>query len=732
MTINFGGLGINKTEENVKNRTEGSSVISQTYNLLSESVNVHWNGESLILNAPSGLTTISQIAFRSFEGENLPYLSLDLPDLNISLRIVVSDNFDSSMYSIYLVGNDNSLNIDPFHEIKQEQKNKDTSNNIITSFNKAWTYDSLADSQIEYNISELVDYMNEVLMSWFGPLSNKLYFGMDNENNWISYDLPYDGSNSENVDGDLVINSSYNKYYIPSVNASNEFVLSDVITISIGSHGNRHSSYYNGMLLVYDGNKYWHDCAYYDKITNKSINLWSYIGNPALDTRLYNYGDLAHGYTENFVVILPFEEWSTDPNTFRVIKRGTSSIMSKTFEATTYYKHYIVCGINTISDTAIKVYTLAAVDSSSTALCLVPFTIYFNDDITSIETCTMVTNEIINNIITIDEYKRQNMYELNDGLVFENMTNCEYGANHYLCFDGKVIIRIDGDMSDGNPNVRYLRTYKIQQEGEIFYVSQQQEAEYGNFDGIHMSKISASSLVLPANVDYALRKGHYPHHNDYLDNSSPIVKITSETGINVYYQNGKVCNTIQRYYFPNFECYYSSNGTNQYPINSIDNHISFNGDLFKYENGTLSFPSIVWSDTSFITFIPIVTTSPIYFNVKYNIPKSIDLGDYSITLTDSSVELLTLNSHVLDTLEMLIIQKYEYVSLMFKCYNFPNSDNVVFALGEIARVQFKVMNINGTNMSLMCGVVDNNGEGLTLNELKRVYGKLVVNIDFYI
>ena len=78
----------------------------------------------------------------------------------------------------------------------------------------------------------------------------------------------------------------------------------------------------------------------------------------------------------------------------------------------------------------------------------------------------------------------------------------------------------------------------------------------------------------------------------------------------------------------------------------------------------------------------------------------------------------------------MIVQQYEYNSLMFRCYNFPNDDNVVFAVNEIARVQFKEMNINGTNMALTCGITDSDGNALSLDDLKKIYGKLVLNVDF--
>lgn len=708
-----------------------SQTISSLYNLLLNNDFIRWNGTEIKIRPPQGLTTINKINFRSFTGDLLPYTSLDLPDLNITLKIFVSDNFDTSMYTIILDGCDNTEGIEPYHEVKNEQNASDTTRNIITSFNKAWTYESSADSQIEYNINELINYLNEVLLSWFGPISTKYYLGINNGNNWSDYDLTLQ-HNSENIDGQIVLNSSGTEFYIPTINSNNEYVLGDKITINIKQHKYLHASCYNGMLFVCDGSAWLLDGYYYDLVNKKSLHVVSNDVGTGVDKRntaLFDYGDVPHAYVGDLLVIAPYKGWKEEYHTFIIVNKATGTSMKATFDATTYYRDFVICGINKVSDDYIKVYTLAAVNLTSTALCLVPFNIYFNNDLTSIDSCTMATDEIINNIITIDEYKRQNMQELNDGLIFEDFREISYGANSYLYFDGKVIIHKEGDFSAEYPRVRYLHTYKMTQEGETFAVSNQQECEYGNYN-VPMSKIPLTSLYLNQNVDYALRKGHYPHSNNYLDNSYPIIYLPSETGINSYYQNGKICNCKEAHYFNKFECYYMNNGIKQYPINSIDNHISYNDTLFEYKDGTISFPSIVWNENSFITFVPIITTSPKYFNICYNIPQTTTLSDYSITQNDATTEFHGLNQHVYSTLETLLLLKYEYNDLMLRVNNFPNTDNFVFSINETCNVDFKKMNCNSNNQELNINLCDSSGNAIDYDTIKRLYGKVILAIDW--
>jgi len=711
-----------------------SQTISSLYNLLLNNDFIRWNGTEIKIRPPQGLTTINKINFRSFTGDLLPYTSLDLPDLNITLKIFVSDNFDSSMYSIILDGCDNTEGIEPYHEVKNEQKTSDTTKNIITSFNKAWTYDSSADSQIEYNINELVNYLNEVLLSWFGHIAEQYKFGYYNDNQWHDYDI--EGTLFEDVNGQLITHDeSGNKYYY--IDENNDLKYKNISFNLNYSPFDGMCCSDNGLIYAHAGGNQWNSYNFYSLITN-TASFSNVFEQHYPNTNLFNNQQYPVAFSSTFGIMAPYINTGSISNRkFTLIRAVDNKVFTKTFDTSllsSEYSNFVICGINEISTESIVVYTLGLLNNySSTALDLIPFNIYVDNDNNTL-TINVQTDNIINNIITIDDYKKQNMYELNEGITYTKMVEATYNGNDkYLCFDGKVIIKIDGNEPDRG--IVYLHTYKVNQNGESFYLTQAGETEYGNYGDVPMFKRSEISIFLNQNIDYAYRLRHYPgmDYDIYIDNSYPILSVKSLTNSEQqysYYQNGKFTNYKYSKYFDKFECYYANNGIQQYPINSIDNHISYNDVLFEYKNGTISFPSIVWNDNSFITFVPIITTSPKYFNICYDIPQTTTLSDYSITQNDVTAEFHGLNRHVYSTLETLLLLKYEYNDLMLRVNNFPNTDNFVFSINETCCVDFKKMNCNSNNQELNVNLCDSSGNAIDYDTIKKLYGKVILAIDW--
>lgn len=727
--------GLNVANLSKPRDKQESQTISSLYNLLQDNDQIRWNGTEIKIRPPQGLTTINKINFRSFTGDLLPYTSLDLPELNISLKVFTSSGFDGTNTSIYLIGDDNTEGIEPKHAVKDEQDADDTSKNIITTFNKAWTYDSTAESQIEYNIAELVNYLNECLLSWFGPTALYYKFGVFNNDKWDDYDLQ--GNIIEDVGGQLIthdVNNNVDYYYIDE----NNQLAYKTITMKLSySPFNGVCCADNGLIYAHSGGLQWNSYNFYNLNTNSFVfsNKWE---QHYPSSKIFKNYDYPVAFTPTYAVISPHVKTSSKSNrTFELVRASDNQYMKTTFDVSllpSQYANFVICGINETSTTSLVVYTLGQLDSSSsTALDLIPFNLYI-DDTTNTFTISVNTDDIINNIITIDDYQKFNMFELNNGITYNTMKEITYGGNNrYLCFDGKVIIKIDGD--DNKKGIVYLHTYKVNQNGETFYLTQSGPCYNGNFD-VPMYKRAEESIWLGFNVEYAYNNHHYPglEGDYYVETSYPILSIKSLTDTEqqlTYYQNGKITNFEKKQYFKYFQCYYYVNGQKTLPLNTINEHITYNDVLFEYKDGQISFPSIAWSNTNFITFVPVITTNPRYFNIKFDIPQSITLSDdYSIIQTDEAVNFHQLNNHVFTTLETLLLLKYEYNDLMLRVNNFPNTDNFVFSINETCNVAFKKMNSNSNNQELNINLCDSSGNAINYETIKRLYGKVILAIDW--
>ena len=88
------------TPEATINETKSNSlVISSNYDLLeNDQRTVSWNPDGTIsIKRPAGLSNLKKIRFRSFKSQQLPYTSLELPTLKVSLITDVEGNHDADI-----------------------------------------------------------------------------------------------------------------------------------------------------------------------------------------------------------------------------------------------------------------------------------------------------------------------------------------------------------------------------------------------------------------------------------------------------------------------------------------------------------------------------------------------------------------------------------------------------------------------------------------------------------
>lgn len=89
----------------------------------------------------------------------------------------------------------------------------------------------------------------------------------------------------------------------------------------------------------------------------------------------------------------------------------------------------------------------------------------------------------------------------------------------------------------------------------------------------------------------------------------------------------------------------------------------------------------------------------------------------------------TINEHVLSTINILILMKYEFNDIELTCNNFPNSNGVIFHLNEESQVEFKEMLTDNTQDEIKLQLISKN-EPLTLSLLKSLYGNISISLDW--
>jgi hypothetical protein len=175
------------------------------------------NGKYQLMR-PAALSNLHNIAFRSFTGDLLPFTTIELPNLHAELIMMTN-----GLKSATLAGQDTM-------DIPAVNTYENTKQNIILSIDKAWTYNKDAESQVIYNIEEIVGLMNEKLKDYFIFTAIKSIWNNSNTlstifiNNFKQYmsELPEESFSS------IMYSDITHKLYIPTINTSNVLQMNEV------------------------------------------------------------------------------------------------------------------------------------------------------------------------------------------------------------------------------------------------------------------------------------------------------------------------------------------------------------------------------------------------------------------------------------------------------------------------------------------------------------------------
>lgn len=150
--------------------------------------------------------------------------------------------------------------------------------------------------------------------------------------------------------------------------------------------------------------------------------------------------------------------------------------------------------------------------------------------------------------------------------------------------------------------------------------------------------------------------------------------------------------------------------------------------------GQCTRPTLILVDNSLnyyqVSFVLRIYTDPYYFEMytgasDYNVS-----GNLSLMFGPVDWVYHEVNEHVRTTLESLILMHYEFNDIALRCLNFPSYDNIVFNIGEIARIDFKKLQTTSSLSRLQFQVVDSSGNIIEREALATLYGSLVLSLDW--
>lgn len=763
---------------------ESSFIVSSMYDLLNpDGINVIelGNGKYQLMR-PTSLSNLHNIAFRSFTGDLLPFTSIELPKLKAELIMMTN-----GLKSATLSGQDTM-------DLPAVNTYDNTKQNVILSIDKAWVYNKDAESQVIYNIEEIVELMNEKLKDYFINVGTKTVFHDANIstayiNNYKQL-ISKDDYNEVNDFCSIMYNTSNNKYYIPNMNSENILAMNEV---------------YNSSTSIPSG----YDKitkAFFDQLANIGFIVYENTSNSNIKVDAIRYDSSNSRYVQEEV------------ETFSKPTNADIRILDK--DHPTYPLHFFAYGIT--KDWRIIGYIRITPNSTAPTHPMLKFTYYISGtkysasgvDIYSYLISSIASIFNTNNVLHIYGIDIKNDAKIN--LIASKLNNTVndliYGITITL---PKFTLSSSGVSFNGTPSVSVDWNCTLQQymNNAVYKSIKYNFTSITRFDEINNDSV----MILPNNcyinkqsfryIYYGYNIFNYNNNNklackcfDSSNNDCYIVTLSTlgDDDINVLYNGvnnfiniadissyatnlvnfGKnnliaLVYNVNNNYFPVYsynlttalqEEYFNadriSNCTYLYTMNMLnvsctakDNNnadIALNPDNGGYlcsnleefikldsidvvDNaiiGRITIPQIEFASNYVLNFNLKVYSDPYYFNI-YTLRDFTQQGHaYNLDVNHTDLYYRASNTHVLNTIEYLILLKYNYNLVKLRVYGFPNNDGIIFNLNENSYVSFKNMPIDNTMNALIIELISDDNEALSSEVLKQLFGKVSLAIDW--
>lgn len=753
------------------NDSNENFTISCNYNLLKNDNTVRWIGNEITLLKPYGLSNVKKICFRGFKGDLLPFTSIELPKLHVEV-VLTAENVNEAT----ITGVDGIYGESKYYNIT----NRD--GNMLLTFDKAWTYDADEDNQLLYNIKEAVAEVNrrmkvmypfksfynefDITETYDSSYKNKIYFDTDI--------IPINNNPGSSV---LGYSKSLNKHVMAHLNNSGEY---EQVNMQFES-GDRKTIY---AAMSYDRNI----CLYCQESSlDPSLYGLQYARcNTSADDNVFNYSwGLGLQRTEtrtttnnyfNFYVKSPSCCMSTvnNQNSFCI-----SPIISESFSRAFSLIGYDIDRINTTRSSWWLDFTQRAKNN------IVNIIAYGDvvdkdgnpiDNLLSILAIYIDINEVSNDVYTIG-YFELNKTDISGNtsaptviinpVATKMIQASEWNDRCKLMTCGKECYGVVKAVDASGTYIWFKGCWILSYVNNVinsFYLAEGYKYDNDNLFMLangHAWELTA--FVPPSGTltswikDIIYERGGAPFtvvgRPPLIGVNPPLFIRGSTNSIKGIVSNPTTYNTE----FPN----YSVDNPNYFNIQHTNNALKcetevgldmnvkgkdLNGDdietlinkdfvvtdsynFFEFnDDGNIKTSQICLTNNSAINMALRIYTDPYYF--EFTTP----IGYYTsekFSLIHPIVEptFNTINKHVLNTVEMLILLHYEYNNIALVSSQFPNIDGTIFYINEDSYVDFKTMAIDNTVNGIRVNLLSDN-EQLGLAELKALYGKLCVAVDW--
>ena len=642
------------------------------YDLLNnDGINVKWSGNHVLLRRPTSLNSIRNVHFRNFIGDLLPFTSVNLPTLKCEV-LMTSNGLSTKS----ITGDDNVYT--PETVTYDEEKL-----NVLMSFSKEWTYDKSSESQLLTNIAECVEECNRRL--------NVIY----------------------------PIKGYENRY---GVSSDQKLIYSSDVELT-PNFGGAYNYIEDGKLKLLSG-----DTAV-EVASAPSTGLLDFCSNSAHDLHILTTRLNNNTYFGG-------KSGSTTLSTTQTTTSPSIVFFNDGLHSCAVVGHHVVVGSAIREMTGMEGEAIAAGFSDdgkfwlmtvATSAPNIIFRIYcdeWNHEIPLTPAPTILYQRTANSTDSFGILKH-------GGETFGVVSTGD--ALKYIYWQGSLVTLVTGADTE-DPLITNPHTAPAIKNGSSYLMP----AKSGSAEGY-------AEIDSFPDASSCWASGGYATSSDLLfDMSGPLKVLGSDKGIiqmdnwsglwhgvNVQRtkKNALYCETAQYRML-------SSDGM----INSTSGGYATDpvGDMLKLDSlaivddqiqGEIMTSEMCYSDDKVVNLALRIYTDPFWFDIITPITYYTTTL-YSIAHPDMVMTWNPINSHILHTVELLILMKWEYNDLAFKCLQFPNYDNVVFHINEEAKVEFKTAVMDNSVMWLDCTLTSDEDGDVDLETLKTLYGRLTVAIDW--
>lgn len=763
---------------------ETSFIVSSMYDLLNpDGVNVIelGNGKYQLMR-PAALSNLHNIAFRSFSGDLLPFTTIELPKLKAELVMMTN-----GLKTVTLSGQDTM-------DLAAVNTYDNTKQNVILSLDKAWVYNKDAESQVIYNIEEIIELMNERLKDYFLYVGAKTILGDDSVSPFFIYGYKQFLTDTSNeCFSSIMYNTTDNKLYLPVINSEQLLQMQEIYnstkssptgykrivkcffdTISncgfiVYENTLRHNIKVDVIRYDSSNSRYvQEECETFAAPTDSDLRILD-KDNPSQPLHFFANGGTTASRTIGYVRVTYNAVAPTHPTVrFTYYINCTkynfpgidiySYLTSSAAVGSIYATHNVlhVYGIDIKTDG--KIHLIASKQNNNVNDLVYGITVTFPSFILNSSGASFsgTPSVSVDWSCTLQQYMNQKVFksikynftditrfnEQNDDAVMILPNNCYINKSAFkYVYYGHNIFRSDTNYELAckafNPSNNDYYIAALESVGSNFI----QHLYNGVNDFINMNDMfqyDRNAKNLGSNNCFALM---YNMNSGYLPlYSYNTVTATAES----YFNEAREVNSIYLYTIniTNVMCTAKDKTDATINLNPPNGGYLCSNlvDLIKLDSlvvdennvlsGLITIPQIEFDKGFVLNFNLKVYSDPYYFNL-YTLRDFTQQGHaYNLDVNHTDLYYRASNANVLDILEYLILLKYNYNLVKLRVFGFPNSDGIVFNLNENSYVSFKNMPTDNTMNSLIVELISDDGEELPSQVLQQLFGKISLAIDW--